>query len=31
MAAGWPEADTILLLAVFDNADLCEEIGQSGV
>jgi len=31
MAAGWPKADAILPLVVFDNADLYVEIGQSSV
>jgi len=28
MAAGWPEANAILLLSVSDVADLYKEIGQ---
>jgi len=28
MAAGWPEANAILLPAIFDNADIYEEIGK---
>jgi len=31
MAAGWLEADAILPLSVFDNADLYGEFGQSGI
>jgi len=31
VAAGWPEADAILPPAVFDNADLYEEIIRESI